>query len=94
MSVGFEIVSPAGADPVDSRQLAPRTPSLRGIRLGLLDNGKRNAGALLGAIGARLQREYDLQVVPFPKPERNTPLGPDTLRTLRQCDAIVNGVGD
>jgi hypothetical protein len=91
---GFDIVSPAGAEPAGGRQLAPRVRSLQGITLGLLDNGKHNAGPLLAAVGARLRETYGLELLPHPKSERNVPLTPQTLGTLRQCDAVINGVPD
>lgn len=52
------------ADP--SRQaprLAPRLATLQGRRLALLDNGKVNAGAILVAVGKRLQAEHGVAEV-------------------------------
>ncbi|MCC7105841.1 MAG: hypothetical protein IT307_11920 [Chloroflexi bacterium] len=94
MSIGFDILSPAGAEPAGGQALAPRVRSLQGISLGLLDNGKHNAGPLLAAIGALLRETYGLELMPHPKVERNVPLTPQTLSTLRQCSAVINGVPD
>ena len=41
------VVHPAAEDVVRQLGLAPRLPSLRGARLGLIDNSKHNADAFL-----------------------------------------------
>jgi hypothetical protein len=45
-----KVVSPLGPVAIPTRPLAPRTPSLRGRRIGVLDNSKPNAGVLLGRV--------------------------------------------
>ncbi len=44
------IVNPAGTTDAAARALARRRPSLAGCRVGVLDNSKPNAGALLGRL--------------------------------------------
>ena len=42
---------------------ASRLTRLSGARIGLLDPGKRTAGAVLNGVGERLAAEYDANVV-------------------------------
>jgi hypothetical protein len=44
-------------------RLASRLASLKGKRLALLDNGKVNAGAVLAALGKRLQDRFGIAEV-------------------------------
>ncbi len=46
----MQIVNPTGSADAAARTLAPRRPSLAGCRIGVLDNSKPNAGALLGRL--------------------------------------------
>ena len=75
---------------------ATRLTRLNGARIGLLDPGKRTAGAVLKAVGERLAAEYDASVVgPWRKP---TPYRVCSKKLLEeivpQCDGLVMGVVD
>ncbi|HEU4371013.1 MAG TPA: hypothetical protein VFV05_22560 [Methylomirabilota bacterium] len=48
------VLSPAGATPDLVKPLAKRRPSLSGLRIGVLDNSKPNAGVLLGRVAELL----------------------------------------
>ena len=51
------ILHPGIEEPEDAKpRFAARLATLRGKRVALLDNGKVNAGVLLDAVAARLQR--------------------------------------
>jgi len=49
-----QVLSPRAARAADVKPLAPRPSSLRGLRVGILDNGKPNAGVLLGRVAELL----------------------------------------
>ena len=53
----------AAAKAARGPQLAPRLSGLKGKRLALLDNGKVNSGAILGAIAKRLQARHGVAEV-------------------------------
>ena len=76
--------------------LAARRPDLRGSRVGLLANVKRNAEQFLDEVGALLQQEHGVvAVVRRKKLSITDPVPPDILADLvATCDVVVVGVGD
>jgi hypothetical protein len=76
--------------------LAPRPPDLRGCRVGLLANVKRNAERYLDEVGALLRREHGAaDLVRRTKRSITDPVPPDVLADLvATCDIVVVGVGD
>lgn len=90
-------------DPTRSRRTlaaagtdAPRPDRLRGLRVGLLENGKRNAAAVLDAVGRVLAERHDAgSLVRRTKTQFAMPLPDDLVADLsRDCDVVVIGVGD
>lgn len=79
--------NPVGADrPVD----------LAGLTVGLLDNGKRNAGLFVDELGAVLTRRYGVaRLVIDKKPVATLPAPPELVeRMAAEVDVLVTGVGD
>ncbi len=76
--------------------LAGRKPDLRGSKVGLLANVKRNAEQFLDDVGALLQQDHGVAgVVRRKKMSITDPVPPDILAELvAECDAVVVGVGD
>lgn len=76
--------------------LAPRLGSVRGLTLGLLDNTKANASALLSEVAAELKRRHGLATsVMFAKSYFGTPVEESLVqRILHSCDFVVAGIGD
>ena len=75
---------------------ASRLTRLKGARIGLLDPGKRTAGAVLNAVGERLAAEHGANVLgPWKK---TSPYRVCTKKLLEQivpqCDGLVMGVVD
>ena len=50
----LRVLSPLGTTAAESKPLAPRRGSLRGLRIGILDNSKPNADVLLGRVAELL----------------------------------------
>ncbi|PYN60658.1 MAG: hypothetical protein DMD92_06325 [Candidatus Rokuibacteriota bacterium] len=50
----LRVSQPFGTTAVEVRPLAPRRPSLRGLRVAILDNSKPNADVLLGRVAELL----------------------------------------
>lgn len=90
-----KLVDPAGEADPPHRRLAPRLGSLGGAKLGLLDNAKPNADALLGAVAARLRAGAGVgEVVSFRKKNPGMAATPDVLAALAGCDAVLLGTAD
>lgn len=92
-----QFMSPFGARTTTRpSSLAPRPSSLKGLRLGLLDNSKPNAQALLEGVLEELAGDLEpVEVVRRRKPGAGVP-GPESLlEELRaECDAVIVAVGD
>ena len=80
----------SGIDP------ASRLTRLNGARIGLLDPGKRTAGAVLEAVGERLAAEYDANVAgPWRKSSPYRVCSKKLLEEIvHRCDGLVMGVVD
>jgi len=93
---GRPVYDPRGTVGAADAPLSPRLPALAGIRLGVLDNTKWNAGALLRRTVARLQEGHALAAVrTYEKASFSRPAD-DTLirRIAEEVDAVVTAIGD
>jgi hypothetical protein len=74
--------------------LAPRLDTLAGKRIGILDNGKANAGTLMLAVAEILQTRYGAgEIVKRNKPVAGPP-APEILEVLSHCDLALVGSSD
>ncbi|HEV8474223.1 MAG TPA: hypothetical protein VGR82_15705 [Methylomirabilota bacterium] len=74
--------------------LAPRLTSLAGTRLGILDNGKANAGTLMLAVAKILTERHGVkEVVKREKPVAGPPSA-EVLAALSDCDLALVGSAD
>ena len=55
---GIRLYDPTAAPRTTAATLAPRLQSIEGKRVGILDNGKANAGTLMLAVARILQERY------------------------------------
>lgn len=91
------LLDPTGATGrANDAQLAPRPRSLRGLRVGLLDNTKPNAGVLLAAVADELRRGWGVgPSSTYVKSYFGTPVEESLIqRILKNCDFVVAGIGD
>jgi hypothetical protein len=94
------ILDPTGRKDRTSHQgsfaLAARRASLRGARVGLLINTKRNAETFLTEVGRLLREEHGAaSVTAWTKLAFAQPVPEDMLKELvTECDVVVTGVGD
>lgn len=91
------LVDPTGEASRRTRSPAPRTRrSLQGARVGLLDNGKRNAEVFLRAVGDLMQSRFGVREVHLRrKPNASLPVPAEVLEDLLpRADFVIAGVGD
>jgi hypothetical protein len=89
---GVRVYVPTGAIDTAAHALAPRLTSLKGVRLGILDNHKEFSDLVLQGVADQLAREHGVEV----KIWRKDYLGrasPHAQEMAAQCDAVINGVG-
>jgi hypothetical protein len=86
----------AAPAPSPGLTLAARRPDLSGLRVGLMDNTKHNAGLLLAEIGKLLSAEHGVTVtVEATKANFAAPAPAELVqRYLEACDVVITGVGD
>lgn len=99
MSVDTEhsgyLMSPVGVRIVERHPIAPRLSTLKGARIGLLDNTKKNADRLLAEVGKILMRDHGVVEVLSRRKVSSSPAAPETMiDELAECDAVVNAYGD
>jgi alcohol dehydrogenase class IV len=77
-------------------QLAPRPASLQGLRLGLVDNRKINAAAILEKVADRLAARHGTRVtVRDVKRSPSHEIDAKAIAALeRDTDLVISGVGD
>ncbi|WP_313821166.1 UGSC family (seleno)protein [Citricoccus sp.] len=86
---------PGGPATATQSATVPQVDSLRGKRVGLLENTKRNAAALLDALGTGLAETDHVDLVRMTKQDFAMPLAPDVVEgIIHDCDVVVIGIGD
>jgi hypothetical protein len=77
-------------------EVAPRPASLKGLRLGLVDNTKFNSDTLLAKLAERLARRHAMTVaLTSRKRSPSHEIDEAAIRALRsQADLVVSGIGD
>ena len=92
----YTLVNPTTEPVIAPFAGAPRLPTLAGARLGLIDDSKRNADALLEELSAILRTRYEIAGVQWHrKPSASRPADPAAIAALvKDCDAVVIAIGD
>ncbi len=90
------VYDPRGVVAAEPIPPAPRIPGFAGLRLGVLDNAKWNAGKLLRRLAARLEDRFDLAAVNYYRKESfSKAAAPELIaRIARENDAVVTAIGD
>ena len=89
---GVAVYAPTGAIETKAHALAPRLPTLKSKRIGILDNHKEFADLVLRGVAEKLKRDHGADI----KIWRKDYLGrasPNTQEMAASCDAVINGVG-
>ena len=73
----------------------PRPQDLQGLRVGLIDNTRKNSDAVLNALSERLRNTYGMSVEILVHKHQRAPLSDAQLAEFRgRTDFVIAGVGD
>ena len=89
---GVSVYVPTGDPATVAACLAPRLKSVRGARIGILDNCKEFADVVLRGVAELLEREHGAVVRFWRKSYLGIP-SPFAREMAAECDAVINGVG-
>lgn len=93
--MALTLCDPTAQPAVDSVGLAPRPESLRGRRLGLVQNTKNNADDLLTGVFTLLESELEPAEVVRHTVPITVPAPDDLLDEIAtECDLVIQAVGD
>src|SRR5262245_45317494 len=90
---GVSVYVPLGPVDTKSKQLAPRLKTIRGARIGILDNCKEFADTVLRGVADVLEREHGVAAVRFWQKSYLGIPSPYAKEMAAECDAVINGVG-
>lgn len=94
---GYEIVfDPRGRVEAEPVSPAPRVAALAGLRLGILDNTKWNAGRLLRKIAALLSERHQFAAVNYYRKESFSKAAEPALvaQIASENDIVLTAIGD
>jgi hypothetical protein len=84
---------PTGSVDTAAKTLAPRLKTIRGARIGILDNCKEFADLVLKGVADILKRDHGVSEITFwRKDYLGKPAG-FVQEMAYACDAVINGVG-
>src|SRR5688572_13958173 len=89
---GVSVYVPTGDPATVAARLATRLKSVRGARIGILDNCKEFADVVLRGVAEVLERDYGAKVRFWRKSYLGIP-SPFAKEMAGECDAVINGVG-
>jgi hypothetical protein len=90
---GVEVYVPIGAVDTRAKALAARLKTIRGARIGILDNHKEFADLVLSGVVEALQRDYGVEIVKLWQKSYLGIPSPYAPEMAAECDAVINGVG-
>jgi hypothetical protein len=90
---GVAVYVPTGAVDAQVNRLAPRLKSVRGARIGILDNCKEFSDVVLRGVAEVLEREHGVAEVRFWRKDYLGVPSKFAPEMAAQCDAVINGVG-
>jgi hypothetical protein len=88
------LIDPSAEQASASDAGAARLDSLKGKKVGLLDNIKHNAEYLLLEVGERLKQEFGCEVQVIRKKTYTRFAEPHVLVALAGCHAVITAIGD
>jgi hypothetical protein len=94
--MALEIFDPTVSPVMETISYAPRPKSLKGLKVGLVENTKHNSDVLLVKIAERLKMEFGIEMVSLHhKKSASDYLTDEAIADLKQkADFAIAGIGD
>ena len=91
----IRVYDPTAAPRVSGAGLTPRPTTLNGVTIGVLDNGKANAGLLMTSVAQLMQERYGVAAVLVRRKPVAGPASAEVIADLkRECAAVLVGSAD
>lgn len=91
----LNILDPTIATEREPIGYVPRPPHFEALRIGVIDNTRRNAQAVLLKLVERLQRTHCMKLEVLVHKHQRAPLHDGQLRDLKgRTDFVIAGIGD
>jgi hypothetical protein len=89
------VYDPTAQPRASAARMAPRPDDLRGKTVGILDNGKANAGLLMGSVAELLKRQAGVADVIVRRKPVAGPAAPQVIADFKkECAAVLVGSAD
>ena len=90
----MEILDPRILTDRDHIDYVPRPKVLKGLRVGVIENTKKNAETLLRILSEKLKTKYGLDMEVVVHKQQRAPLTDTQADQLKNVDVAITGVGD
>lgn len=91
----MEIMDPSHEQHTTSQPPPPRLPSLEGLVVGVISNGKENTVPFFDRVEAILRIDYGVsEVIRRTKANYSAPAEVELMKEAMGWDAVLSGVGD
>ena len=90
---GITVYVPTGEAGTATGKLAQRLETVRGARIGILDNCKEFTDLVLKGVAETLERDHGVKEVRFWRKNYLGVPSPFAKEMAAECDAVINGVG-
>jgi hypothetical protein len=96
VSEGLTVLDPTSEPVVERSERAARPRSLEGLRVGFLDNSKRNSDRVLLFLDEMLRERYGIGASLHRRKSTASRTLPTAMleEMARECDVVIPGVGD
>src|SRR5262245_12878761 len=93
--VTMDILDPRIKTEPDHIDYVPRPKVLKGLRVGMVENTKKNAEAVLRILGEKLELKHGVKMeVVVHKPQRAPLTDAQAAQLQGKIDVVITGVGD
>ncbi len=91
----MDILDPTIATEREHIDYVPRPESLKGLRIGLIENTKKNSEAVLRRVAEKLETDYGMKAGKLVHKPQRAPLKDSQIEELKgEADFAITGVGD